>query len=52
MRLLTPLAARLLADNLDRETVEYVQQSGFVNLQVESLATDVIKLMRAENPTR
>ena len=50
MRLLNPLMVRVSGANIDRETAENVRRAGFVNLRVEDLWLDVVKLIEARVP--
>ena len=50
MRLLNPLVVRMMGANIDRETVENVRRAGFVDLRVEDLWLDVVKLIEARAP--
>jgi len=42
MHLLNPLF-RLFGDNINRKTVEHVDQAGFVDIEVDELGLDVVR---------
>jgi ubiquinone/menaquinone biosynthesis C-methylase UbiE len=46
MHLLNPLF-RLFGDNINRKTVEHVDQAGFVDIEVDELGLDVVKSIDA-----
>ena len=50
MRLVNPLTLNMSGANIDRETVENVRRAGFVDLQVEELWLDIVKLIEARAP--
>lgn len=50
MRLLNPLIVRMMGANIDRETVENVRRTGFIDLQVEDRVLDIVKLIEAKAP--
>jgi ubiquinone/menaquinone biosynthesis C-methylase UbiE len=45
MRLFNPLTVRMSGANINREMVENVRRAGFMNLQVEELWLDIVKLI-------
>lgn len=51
MHLANPLVVRLMGANIDRGTIENVRRAGFVNLHVEDLWLDIMKLIEAQTPT-
>lgn len=50
MQLINPLVVRVMGANIDRDTVENVRRAGFVDMQVEDLWLDVVKLIEARSP--
>ena len=49
LNLMTPLVRRL-GPELNRDTVANVRQAGFVDLQVEPVYLDVVKVIRGVTP--
>lgn len=52
MQLVNPIVVRLMGANIDRDTVENVRQACFVDVQVEDLWLDIVKLIEACAPGR
>lgn len=50
MRLSNPIVVRVMGANIDRDTVENVRRAGFVDVQVQDLWLDIVKLIEARSP--
>lgn len=50
MRAVNPLVVRLMGANIDRETVDNVHRAGFVDVEVDTLWLDIMKLIEARAP--
>ncbi|MBI4492623.1 MAG: class I SAM-dependent methyltransferase [Chloroflexi bacterium] len=50
MHLANPLVVRISGANINRETVDNVRRAGFVDLSVEDLWLDIVKLIQAKVP--
>ncbi|MCC6179254.1 MAG: class I SAM-dependent methyltransferase [Chloroflexi bacterium] len=50
MQLLNPMMVRMCGANIDRDTVENVSRAGFIDIQVDTLWLDILKLIEARAP--
>jgi ubiquinone/menaquinone biosynthesis C-methylase UbiE len=50
MKLMNPLVVRMMGANINRETVANVRRAGFIEVQVEDLWLDIVKLIEARAP--
>jgi ubiquinone/menaquinone biosynthesis C-methylase UbiE len=50
MKLMNPLVVQMMGAHINRETVENVGRTGFVELQVEDLWLDIVKRIEARTP--
>ena len=50
MQLLNPLVVRVMGANINRDTIANIQRAKFVDVRVEDVMLDILKVIEARAP--